>query len=899
MKKFLRISGALALLLVLALSVTSAVAQGGDGQVRFVHAIPGASAIDVYTDGQLTVSGLTFGKATTYANVPAGDHQLVVTVAGAGASSPIWQQTLSVPNATALTLVAASASDARFLVYQDDLNPIGLGKARLSAIHAISGGPTVDLVLTDGRPVIPALEYGVQQLPGTLDVPAFAYDFAVVPTGSGVDQAIVTANTVALGSNTSYVLVVYGTTDSPAVLALTAPTQPETAGGFVRVIHGVNNAPDVDVYLNDTLIFPSLGVAGFTPHISVAAGSYDVAIKPAGSPDTLTTISLTVEDGAAVTVAALGTVDDLSLNVFEDNVAGVEAGQARVSLINGLPDTVSAALTDGTSLANDLTFGTAGEAVSFVPSKQAISLLVGENAASISDESFYGGVYYNLLAMEYRNLPYLVVAPTSLAQGIASAPSTGSAAVVSAPPPTADAAAVAVAATPTLAPQPVTTGTGITGRVFNLDADRNLQLRQYPNSTALSLATVPPNTVLAVNGRDGEIVPLPNSATPTPPEGYTYTDPATLLADDKQDLDPNATWLNVTYTTPDGGSITAWANALYVDVRNERGDRTRLATLPTVPANQPGEVDNTAVTPPPIPQDRVAAIVFNLDPGVNLNIRRTADVNGEVLARLPNGTVMEFVGIKEDQQWVFVRYSPAEGGSVTGWVSATYVQYTYNSRLIDLEEIETRGLLAIIADDTRGETGAGAASVVVPTVDPVKDRYVAVVSLDAGSNLNLRRNPNQNSEVLAQIPSGTQMLVNARTADELWLNVTFEGVDGWIAAKTEVAQFVRLTFNGKPAEIAQVPIAVEGNTAAGTPSVVITATAGPTAEGSLPINPLPYKVTDVLVQMTGSPGGNADGLPIIYQGQEVTLLFTDGAFSFIQLADTTQGWVPAGSIQPR
>jgi uncharacterized protein YgiM (DUF1202 family) len=291
--------------------------------------------------------------------------------------------------------------------------------------------------------------------------------------------------------------------------------------------------------------------------------------------------------------------------------------------------------------------------------------------------------------------------------------------------------------------------------------------------------------------------------------------------------------------------------------------------------------------------------VFNLDPGVNLNIRRTPDVNGEVLARLPNGTVMEFVGIKEDQQWVFVRYSPAEGGSVTGWVSATYVQYTYNSRLIDLEEIETRGLLAIIADDTRGETGSGAASVVVPTVDPVKDRYVAVVSLDAGSNLNLRRNPNQNSEVLAQIPSGTQLLVNARTPDELWLNVTFEGVDGWIAAKTEVAQFVRLTFNGKPAEIAQVPIAVEGDTVAGTPSVVITATAGPTAEGSLPINPLPYKVTDVLVQMTGSPGGNADGLPIIYQGQEVTLLFTDGAFSFIQLADTTQGWVPAGSIQPR
>lgn len=901
MKRLMKIGSVLVALLLLALNMTGTLAQGGDAQLRFVHAIPGASAIDIYTDGQLTASGLAYGTATTYINAPAGDHQ--VTVTATGATNAIWQQTISAPNGAALTLVAASASQPSFLVYVDDLSPIAAGKARLSAIHAISGGSAVDLVLTDGRSVIPGLEFGVQQLPGTLDVPSFAYDFAVVPGGQGVDKALVTANAVALDSNVSYMLLVYGTAEAPAVLALTASTQPEADGGFVRVVHGVTGGAAVDVYVNDTLFFPALAAAGYTQHVSVAAGEYTVALKPAGGSDTLATADVTVESGKAITVAAFGSSSDVQLVALEDDIAGIEATQAKISLINTLPDSVSAAFADGTSIADAVGTGAASDAVSAAPSKQGVTLTINGTATEIPATSFYGGVYYNLVVVENGGQPTLVVAPTSLAQGLASAPgvpAVAAAPTLAAPP---DQAAV----TPTVAPVAATAGTGVTGTVFNLNADRNLQLRQYPDSAALSLATVPPNTVLVVNGRDGEIVPLPNSATPTPPAGYTYVDPASTLAEG-EDLDPNSTWLNVTYTTTDGGTITAWASALYVDIRNARGERIKLASLPTVPANQPGEVDNTAVTPPPVPQDRVAAIVFNLDPGINLNIRRTPDVNGEVLARVTNGTVMEFLGIKEDRQWVFVSYSPAEGGTVTGWVSATYIQYTYNSRLIDLDELEERELLVTAPDDLRGEVGAGAAPIVVPTVDPVKDQYVAVVALDAGSNLNLRRNPNSSSEVLAQIPSGTQLLVTARTQDELWLQVTFEGTVGWIAAKTDVALFVRLTYNGKPVEISAVPVFTgEVPVPGGTPSVPGTPgtpvpgapTAGPTPTEGLPLTDIPVKVTDGSVQMTGSPGGSADGLPLIFFGQEATLLFTDGTFSYIQLPDTTRGWVPAGAVQPR
>jgi len=886
--------GVIAIVLLM-LGVSNVFAQNdGEGLVRFVHAIPGASAVDIYTDGQLTISSLEFGSASTFVRVPTGDHQVSVTQAGG--TSPLWEQTISAGAGTAQTLIAASASQASFQMYTDDLNPLPLGKARLSAIHAIAGGPDVDLILTDGRPVIPGLKAG--QPAGTLDVPTFTYEFAVVAAGGSADAALLTPPALALASGTSYALVVYGTADSPAALVLAAATNPEAVGGFVRVAHGVPGAPAVDIYLNDTLAVPSLQFGQMTEHIALPTGSYSVSLRGAGSETNLLNADVGVEAGQAVTIAALGTPDDVTAQVLTDNIAGISASEARLSLVNGLGDgqTLTATLPDGTSLGNDLAFATATSGVNIPPSEAAITLVTGEEPVEVPAQPFYGGVYYNLLAVNDNGTVELFVGNTSLAQGLASAPGAGSTVVVAPPPVVEATAAPIVAVEPTVAPTaPPAAPAGPTGRVFNLNPDANLQLRQYPNTAALSLGTVPPASVLNVNGREGGIEPIPSSATPAAPEGYEFVDPASLLTDPKEDLVPEQTWLNVTYTTPDGGSITAWVNALYVDVRNPRGDRQRLADLPLVAGNTPGEAVNTAMTPPPVPVDRVAVTVIGLDSGVNLNIRRTPETGGEVLARVPSGTVIEFLGITEDREWVYVSYNPAEGGNVTGWIDALYADYTFNTRRINLDEMGQRGLLVITPNTTRGDVTAGVPQAALPTVNPVRNAIIAEVALDPGANLNLRRRPDANAEVIIPLPSGTQVIVSGRTVDEKWLNVTFEDQEGWIAAKTDTAVFVRLSLNGRPIQFAEVPVfsGVEAeSTAPVVPSGAITATA---TEG-IPIERLAAVVTDTIIAMTGSPGGENQGLPILSKGQEVTRLFTDGRFSYIELADGTKGWVPAGSI---
>src|SRR5689334_6606265 len=169
-----------AVLLALLVVIQSAAAQtAGNALVRFVHVLSGASAVDVYTDGQLTIRSLDFGQATPYVNVAPGPHQIVVTQAGA--TTALWQQDISPAVGAALTLVASSNNPLQFQVYQDDLSPLPLGKSRFTAVHAIPEGPALDVILADGRPVVAGLQYG--QPYGTLDLPTFAYDLAPVPAG--------------------------------------------------------------------------------------------------------------------------------------------------------------------------------------------------------------------------------------------------------------------------------------------------------------------------------------------------------------------------------------------------------------------------------------------------------------------------------------------------------------------------------------------------------------------------------------------------------------------------------------------------------------------------------------------------------------------------------------------
>src|SRR5690554_77326 len=108
--------------MVAVLGVSVAGAQSETAAVRIVHASPDAPAVDVWVNGEVAISGLAFGEATDYVNLPGGDYDVAVTPAGAGAEDAVIEATLTLENGAAYTVAAVGEVAAiEPLVLQDNL----------------------------------------------------------------------------------------------------------------------------------------------------------------------------------------------------------------------------------------------------------------------------------------------------------------------------------------------------------------------------------------------------------------------------------------------------------------------------------------------------------------------------------------------------------------------------------------------------------------------------------------------------------------------------------------------------------------------------------------------------------------------------------------------------------
>lgn len=810
----------------LLLVTAPAMAQSGSAWLRFVHVIPGASAVDVYTDGQLTATDLEYGSATNYIAVPAGAHTLRVTQANG--DSTIWEQPIEPSEGAALTLVASSAADAAFQVYQDDLNPIDLGKARFTAVHAISDVPSVDVLLADGRPVIPNLE--LNQPYGTLDLPTGAYEMAVAPSGSGVADALIPAEAIKFNSGTSYILLAYGTEAAPATLLLSAPTRASDEAGYARIAHTLPGVAEVDVYVNDALVAPALGYGEATGYMALPVGDHTLAVRAVGSEDDLATSDLSVSADTYATALIGGNAEAPAVQVLEDAIDGIDEANSALTVINNTADTtVSATFVDDSALLGDVAAG-ASDSAALPADERGIIIVAGSDPLEeLLPNGAYGGVYYTVVAVDGADgVEVIELPPASLAQGANSAPGAPVATPEPTPEPTAvptEAAApteAVVEAQPTAAATEVVAGAtpvpaGPTAQVL-LNPGANLQLRQYPSSEALSLGLAPSGALLRVNGRTGEAVPTPGTtATPLPPEATPFIDPVTLLAEDA-DLDPALTWLNVTYDTEDGGTVTAWVNALYVGVRDAQGRLMRLRDLPTVPSNRAGGTQDTAMVSPTARQNITFVTVGNLDPGVQVHLRRLPSTGGESLALLPAGTETTLQGVNEERSWVFVRYT-TDASTIDGWLNLEYVSMQRNGLAVSFDRLQELLELNVLGDDVRGGVVAGAQ----PTSGVAQDlRNVVVgtvIGLNPGANVHLRRFHDAQAESLGLLSNGMTVVVNGRSVDDLWYQVTYQGNTGWIAV-----DFLDLTFNGLSYERESLPI-IDTSTPTPTPTLEATAAA--------------------------------------------------------------------------
>lgn len=208
------------------------IGQDGDACVNIIHASPDAPAVDVYVDGAEALGDLAFGKTSGWVALPAGEHQVQVTAAGAGVETAVIDAEVTLEAGAAYEVAATGLlAEIAPQINQVDLGTLGSEDepmARVRVIHASPDAPAVDVAVKGGDVLIEDLAFA--EASDYLTVPAASYDLEVRPTGT-TDVALDLPG-VALDAGMVYTVYAIGhvADGSLAVLPVVATTvAPEMA----------------------------------------------------------------------------------------------------------------------------------------------------------------------------------------------------------------------------------------------------------------------------------------------------------------------------------------------------------------------------------------------------------------------------------------------------------------------------------------------------------------------------------------------------------------------------------------------------------------------------------------------------------------------------------------------
>lgn len=127
-----------------------------------------------------------------------------------------------------------------------------------------------------------------------------------------------------------------------APAAMGAAPAAAQGSGYLRLAHLSPDTPHVDVYVasvsapSRSFTAKGVGYGALSPYQAVQPDTYTISMRAAGAaPDTppVLTTTLTVQAGAAYTVAGLGKYAELALRVLNDDLTMPPAGQSRVRVV--------------------------------------------------------------------------------------------------------------------------------------------------------------------------------------------------------------------------------------------------------------------------------------------------------------------------------------------------------------------------------------------------------------------------------------------------------------------------------------------------------------------------------------------------------------------------------------
>jgi hypothetical protein len=287
----------------------------GNFRAQVVHAAPHAPAVDVYVTApdaaladstKVNDSPLTYGNVTGRTEAPAGNYRIRVTAAGNPATVVYDSGTLPLaagadllvaaientgPGTAPIQLVALDGQGATRIL--DASTP-----ASVVAVHASPDAPAID-VLADvvGTAEVEALGLARNvAFPQACRIPAVpapgSYELSVTAAGNPSVVALQFPLAPAKGDELTAIVTGYlGSTPAIRPLALTTSTRAVVTEAKLRITHGSPGTGPVDLYLlpdgtdfaTANASFAAVPFGADTGVLSIAPGTYDVYVTPAGN----------------------------------------------------------------------------------------------------------------------------------------------------------------------------------------------------------------------------------------------------------------------------------------------------------------------------------------------------------------------------------------------------------------------------------------------------------------------------------------------------------------------------------------------------------------------------------------------------------------------------------------
>lgn len=155
---------------------------------------------------------------------------------------------------------------------------------------------------------------------------------------------------------------------------------------LVRVFYAAPQAPNVDVYVNDQMVFSNLAFGDFTRYVYLDEGEYNVSVYLAGQKDRpVINQMVDVPSQQIFTIAATGNLDNLGLLVIPDKVSkSPSQNYSSVRVIHLSPNAPGVdILVDGDTLFEDISFGEGTDYVDLNPGTYNVNVVLNTDKSVV------------------------------------------------------------------------------------------------------------------------------------------------------------------------------------------------------------------------------------------------------------------------------------------------------------------------------------------------------------------------------------------------------------------------------------------------------------------------------------------------------------------------------------